>query len=125
MINLLASSQAKRSSDVPGRISTIVHVASLMPNSCSKIPQAATHYPGFRLKSTRRLADGRPANVFFPVFLKSEAVSSARSFVKSAGTAAGIAGCHRIRGGVQTGMPRLEVIRCMHGAAQQLNAHTL
>ena len=41
------------------------------------------HFPGFRLKSTRSLAEGRFPREFFYFFLKSESDISARSFVKS------------------------------------------
>jgi hypothetical protein len=57
--------------------------ATGMPNNWSMCPRCATKIPGFRLKSTRRLAERRSPIQIFVLFLKLQALASARSFVKS------------------------------------------
>ena len=55
-----------------------------MPNSRSMRSGRSINNPGFRLKSTRRLAEWRIPRDFFSNFLKSGPFTSARSFVKTA-----------------------------------------
>jgi hypothetical protein len=54
-----------------------------MPNLKSMRSRQSTKNPRIRLKSTRRLTEPPSAPTFFHDFLKSEAIASARSFVKS------------------------------------------
>ena len=53
-----------------------------VPNEFRWVPGESTRHPGFRLKSTRRLADERVTASFFRFFLKSTAMKSARSRVR-------------------------------------------
>jgi hypothetical protein len=48
-----------------------------------EVSRSVIHFPGFRLKSTRSLVEGRFPREYFYFFLKSDSDISARSFVKS------------------------------------------
>ena len=53
---------------VSATITPAVEKVSLMPNASSVDTRCETCQPGFRLKSTRRLADGPAAGFFFDFF---------------------------------------------------------